>query len=357
MSPHVGGDAGRPCEDAGRGAGTLYTYDWGGHVLVEPDRPVPADQIASQLTELGRRGASGAFEITGQPGGNVYLRNGYLVWAESSAVPDLGTRLIRSRRLPPPVWDQIARDDGPDGTIGATLVARDFLTRAELERLLQSIVLDTLLALTKPFAGECRVTGFSFVPQRSHWAETVLAMDVAMVRRYLDHMAQQLAWYDVSPRECPRWPAGWRPETVVNSGQRAVACLIDGRTTVSELAWRGGLSLHETMASVGQLAHKGVCRLPVPDAVPAPPVPAGDGALAGDGAPAGRPGSAGPCVAAAQPAPAQRCADPERPERLTRPALPRRGPLTGTGATPQVRATPLELGLLQRVRQGLERMA
>jgi hypothetical protein len=284
--------------------------------LVEPGWPIPADQIpadhtARDLAELGRRGASGAVEITGQPGGIVYLRNGYVVWAESPAVPDLRTRLIRSRRLPSAVWDQIARDDGPAGTVGAALVARNLLTRAELERLLQSIVLDALLALTAPFAGECRVTGLWFIPQRSHWADTVLAMDVSMVRRYLDHMTQQLAWYEVTPRWCPQWPAGKPTATLINSGQRAIATLIDGRTTVSELVWNFGLSLHETMASVGQLVHAGMCTLPIREAVPECPARAG---------------------------------------------LPRRGPLTEARATTHVRATPLEFGLLQRVRQGLQQM-
>ncbi len=290
---------------------------------------IASAQVATELAELGQRGVSGAMEITGHPGGIVYVRNGYLVWAESPAVPDLGTRLIGSGRLPSGAWDQIAREDGPDGTIGATLVSRDFLTRAELERLLQSVVLDALLALTKPFAGECRVTGFRFVPRRSHWAETVLAMDVTMVRRYLDHMTQLLAWYDVSPRGCPQWPDERPRETLVNVGQRTVARLIDGRTTVSELAWRGGLSLHETMASVGQLVHTGLCIF----RAPGPPAPGNHLALAERLAPAGR------------------CAVPDRPR------LPRRGPVAGSAATPQVRATPLELGLLQRVRQGLEGMA
>ncbi len=305
---------------------------------------VATDQIATTLTELGRRGASGAMEITGHPGGIVYVRNGYLVWAESPAAPDLGARLIGSGRLPSGAWDQIAREDGPDGTIGATLVSRDFLTRAELERLLQSVVLDALLALTKPFAGECRVTGFRFVPQRSHWAETVLAMDVAMVRRYLDHMTQLLAWYDVSPRGCPQWPDGRPQETLVNVGQRAVARLIDGRTTVSEMAWQGGLSLHETMASVGQLVHAGLCIFPAPG----PPAPGKHLALAEHFVPAGH------CAPPGHTVPAGCRAVPERPAR---PGLPRRGPAAGSAATPQVRAKPLELGLLQRVRQGLEGMA
>jgi hypothetical protein len=251
-------------------------------------------------------------EIEGQPSGIVYLRHGRLAFAESPAVPDLGTRLIRSRRLPPGVWDQIARDHHPDGAVGAALVGRALITRAELQRLLRSIMFDSLLALTAPFAGECSVTGIWLAPQRSHWAQTVLAMDVASARRYLEHMTQQLAWYDVTPRWRPQWSAVSHPEALMNSGQRAIASLIDGRTTVGDLAWRGGLSLHETMESVGQLVHAGTCTLPAPHAVPEPPA---------------------------------------------RARLPRRAELTEARATPRVRATPLELGLLQRVRQGLERMA
>ena len=292
--------------------------------MVEFGQLIPADQIASELAGLGRSGTSGAVEIDGQPRGIVYLRHGRLTFAASPAVPDLGTRLIRSRRLLPDVWDQIARDHRTDGGVGAALVGRGLVTQAELQRLVQSIALDALLALTAPFAGECAVTGIWLAPQRSHWAETLLAMDVASVRRYIDHMTQQLAWYDVNPRWCPQWSAHAHPTALVNSGQRAIASLIDGRTTVRELAWRGGLSLHETMESVGQLLHAGMCTRPERPA--RPELPAG----------------------------------PERPEQSERPqpaALPRRDQPTAARVTTQARATPLEFGLLQRVRQGLERMA
>ena len=91
----------------------------------------------------------------------------------------------------------------PDGATGSALVGRGIVTAAELQRLLQSIALDALLALTTPFAGECAVAGIWFAPQRSHWAEAVLAMDVASVRTYLDHMTQRLAWYDIPATRVP----------------------------------------------------------------------------------------------------------------------------------------------------------
>jgi hypothetical protein len=150
------------------------------------------------------------------------------------------------------------------------------------------------------------------------------------VRRYLDHMTQRLTWYEITPRWCPQWWPGRTTETLVNSGLWTVAGLIDGRSTVSELAWRGGLALHETMASVGHLVQAGMCTLPAPDLVP------------GDSTPSGDPGPAG------------HAAVPEHPVQAP---LPRRSPVTDASATSGTRATPLEFGLLQRVRQGLDRMA
>ena len=305
--------------------------------MAEIGPPIPADQIASELAVLAQGEASGAVEINGQPGGIVYLNAGRLTFAESPAVPDLGTRLIRSGRIQPEVWDQLARESRSDGAIGSALVARGIVTAAELQRLLQSITLDALLALTTPFAGECAVAGIWFAPQRSHWAEAVLAMDVVSVRTYLDHMTQRLAWYDVPARGCPRLSGAGHPEGLVHRDQQAIVGQIDGRTTVAELAWRGGFALHETVESVGRLVHAGMCTVAPPDTAAGPDtVPAPDTAAGPDTVPAAAgEGGAGPAVT----------------------ELPRRGPDRDDLPADLARATPLDLGLLQRVRQALQHMS
>lgn len=298
----------------------------------------PVDRVLNELARLGRRAATGAVEISGRPGGIFYLNQGRLTFAESPGVPDLGTRLVGSGRVAPDVWGQIVRESPPgspgvpDGVPGSALAGRGIITATELQRLLQSIALDALLALTMPFAGECSVSGLWFMTQRSHWAETVLAMDIGSVRDYIDHMAQRLAWYDVSPRWCPRWSGPGRPEALVNAVQRAVANRMDGHTAVSELACQGGLALHDTMDAVGQLVHAGHCTVPAPDPV-----------LALAGAPADVPVLADALGSPVAPQPA-------------RSALPHRAPLTDERAARAAQADPLDLALLQRVRQGLERM-
>lgn len=318
--------------------GFIQGVTGGGRILAELGWEAPVDRVLNELARLGRSAATGAVEISGRPGGIFYLNQGRLTFAESPGVPDLGTRLVGSGRVAPDVWDQIVRESPPgspgvpDGAPGAALAGRGIITAAELQRLLQSITLDALLALTMPFVGKCSVRGLWFMTQRSHWAETVLAMDIGSVRDYIDHMAQRLAWYDVSPRWCPQWSGPGRPEALVNAAQRAVASRMDGYTAVSELAWQGGLALHDTMDAVGQLVHAGHCTVPAPDPV-----------LALAGAPAD------------VPVLAHGLGSPDAPQPAHS-ALPHRAPLTDERVAGTAQADPLDLALLQRVRQGLERM-
>lgn len=296
--------------------------------MAESGRPAPADRSASELAGLARRGASGAIEISGRPGGIIYLNRGRLTFAESPAVPDLGTRLVRSGRLQPEAWDRLIRQSRPDGAVAAALIAGGIATEAGLQQLLQSVTLDAMLALTTPFAGQGSVAGTWFAPRRSHWAEAVLAMDVTSVQAYLEHMTQRLAWYNVTSRWCPRLSGAGRPDWLVHRDQRAIVGRIDGRTTVGELAWRGGFALHETMESVGRLVHAGLCTVTVPDAAPvgSAPVPV---------------------------PPAARGIVPE-PARAS---LPQRSHPGDGGLPPLTRATRMDFALLQRVRQGLQQMS
>ena len=73
----------------------------------------PAEQLANELNMLAHNGASGALRIVGRPGGVVYLKNGYLTYAETSAVPDLGTRLVRSGCLTADDWRQVSQAGQP----------------------------------------------------------------------------------------------------------------------------------------------------------------------------------------------------------------------------------------------------
>ncbi len=145
-------------------------------------------------------------EIAGDPGGTIYVRNGRLTFAESPAVPDLRARLLSSQRVSAQQWKQATEAGGARSSIGALLVGRGLLTRPELHALLRSMVLDTLLALTVPRVKEPVVTRARFTTGRSHWAETVLSLEVRAMLAELERKAGQLAWHNVPTGGRPRLP-------------------------------------------------------------------------------------------------------------------------------------------------------
>src|SRR4051812_12763154 len=96
-------------------------------------------RTSAELSLLAQQRASGALEIVGNPGGMVFLSGGYLTYAESPAIPDLRTRLIRSQRISVDQWNEIAASDGNRGGVGALLVSGDVVSRNELRDLLWSV--------------------------------------------------------------------------------------------------------------------------------------------------------------------------------------------------------------------------
>src|ERR1700686_3544029 len=92
-------------------------------------------QISAELALLTQQRSSGALEILGNPGGMVFLSGGYLTYAESPSIPDLRTRLIRSKRISVDRWNEIFASDQAHGGVGALLVSGDVISRAELRDL------------------------------------------------------------------------------------------------------------------------------------------------------------------------------------------------------------------------------
>jgi len=107
------------------------------------------DWVADELAALASRSASGALQVSGEPGGTIYLSDGCLAFAESPGVPDLGSRLVNSRRLGVDQWRQANRDGHPDACAGDLLMRRGLIDEAEWQALLQSAALDALVGLAR----------------------------------------------------------------------------------------------------------------------------------------------------------------------------------------------------------------
>lgn len=200
-------------------------------------------------------------EISGYPGGIIYLSAGCLCFAESAAVPDLGSRLTRPRRISDDQWKWLLDIAGPAGDIGAHLLDHGLLTRDELRALLWSITLDALVALVAPLSAEPSVASTRFWPERPHWAGSVLRLDPASAWAEAGSKAARLAWQHISVLDRPRLCSLNRPWAVVEHSQWAVACQIDGSATVRELAWRTGLAVCDVAEWVCDLARAGLCTL------------------------------------------------------------------------------------------------
>jgi hypothetical protein len=223
---------------------------------------------------LAQQRASGALEIAGNPGGMVFLSGGYLTYAESPAIPDLRTRLIRSQRISAEAWNEIIASDGARGGVGALLVSEDVVSRSELRKLLWSVALDALVALTLPVrAGP--LAGVRFWPRRSPWVGSLLRLDVASVWDDVSRKAERLMRREIPAEGCPQLRPMTRPWAVVNSEQWAVAWQFDGLATVRDVAWRNGYALYDTLEWVGDLVQAGLCTVVPPTGIaPAVTAPA-----------------------------------------------------------------------------------
>ena len=203
--------------------------------------------------------ASGALEISGNPGGSVFLSGGYLTFAESPAVPDLRSRLISSQRLSTEQWNQVAEANHAHGGVGTLLVSREIITINDLRALLWSITVDALVALATPLSAELDAVGFKFWPRRSPWVGSLLRLDVASLLADVELRAERLAVHNIPAEAHPRWCDLSHPWAVVRNEQWAVACQSDGVVTVKDLAWRNGFSLCDAMEWVGELVQSGLC--------------------------------------------------------------------------------------------------
>jgi hypothetical protein len=223
-------------------------------------------QIAGEFARLAQQRASGALEIGGSPGGTIFMSGGYLAFAETSAVPDLRSRLISSQRLSASQWREVMDSEQAHG-VGTLLVSREIITINELRALLRSITLDALVALAAlPPSAEPPAVGVRFWPRRSHWVGSLLRLDIASQWADAGQRAQRLALRGIPADARPQPRDLDRPWAVVRDGPWMVACQADGQTTVKDLAWRNGFPLCDALDWVGDLVQAGLCSLAAPDA-------------------------------------------------------------------------------------------
>lgn len=280
----------------------------------EPDPPArlggrPGPQVTAVLESLARQCASGVLEIDGNPAGVIYLDRGQITYAQASWAPDLAARFCASQQPPADVRAVLlagdpdgrgpagrspagrgaagrgAADHGDHGDHGEdgrgeddggpagdaprdhdpVTILLNWLSRAELQALLRSVIVDAVLALTVPLSGDATVSGIRFEAPRSHWASAFARLPLDSVREEAVCRAARLARYPVSRTSTVSLRDMDRDSMVLTREQWAIASRIGRTSTVRDLAWRSGLALCDTIECVARLVRAGVCALgPVP---------------------------------------------------------------------------------------------
>jgi len=104
--------------------------------------------------------------VHGNPAGTVYFDRGQIAFARASWIPDLSARLLGALAPTAQSRDLLIDGDRPDRDICTLLLQQEDLTRAELQKILRSVVVDAVLVLTIPMDQDSFVAGIRFVPGR-----------------------------------------------------------------------------------------------------------------------------------------------------------------------------------------------
>jgi uncharacterized protein DUF4388 len=237
----------------------------------------PAPRVTTVLERLAAQRASGVLEIDGDPAGVIYLDEGQVTYAQASWVPDLAARFCASQQPPADVRALLLGGD-PGRDPGAVLLS--CVSRAELQALLRSAIVDAIIALTVPLAGSA-VSGIRFEAPRVHWASAFARLPLDAVCEEAVCRAARLARYQVSRASVVSLRDMDQGSMVLTREQWAIASRIGRTSTVRDLAWRSGLALCDTIECVGRLIRAGLCTLITPPAASAP-APTADAAGAAE---------------------------------------------------------------------------
>ncbi|MBB1245882.1 transcriptional regulator [Streptomyces durbertensis] len=237
------------------------------------------------MPSLRRLAADRATGVLYSDVGAVYLTDGEVVHAESSAAPGLDELLARGGRLAADCWQQAVRDGGARGGIARRLVDSGRLSRGELEICHLFALFDAAFFVLDASPGAVR-----FRAGAGHWLGPIRAVPAGAVerevrrrRRLLDRLWPHPA-VDTSPvRRLPE-PSTGPGRGRVPRRQRDVLELADGTRTPYAIARQLGRPAFHTLVDVRRLAAAGRVATP-PPATPPPRVPPAAPASAGAAVP------------------------------------------------------------------------
>ncbi|GIE29862.1 hypothetical protein Ait01nite_029070 [Actinoplanes italicus] len=213
------------------------------------------------LTQVAGARQTGALMVGGHPGGTVYVLEGRVIYAESSAAPGVGELLTSSGRLAGRTW-QNALDLGTStARVGRLLVEQGHLTQGELELCVLGATYDAAY-----FVLADRSAPTEFVPGATHWLGPVVHIDAIAVDRevrrrigLLDEICPN-PLIDVSPVIPVTRPP--RERVTLTAPQWELLVQADGQRTPADLAQLLGRAGYAIIQELRRMAAAGLIELP-----------------------------------------------------------------------------------------------
>lgn len=221
-------------------------------------KAVPPRRTLSQLASAGE---TGALFVEGEPGGVVYLTDGWVSYVETPASPGIGELLTTSGRLPALVWEAAAASGEEAGPL---LVAQGHLTQGELELCTLGAIYDAAFFVLSPAPARIR-----FEAGERHWLGPVCQVDATVLGRELTRRRKLLddahPSSDVDTGRLVAVPRAPTPRLVLTAPQWELIVHCDGHRTASDLARLLGRAGYTTLLELRRLAAAGLVTATPPE--------------------------------------------------------------------------------------------
>jgi len=218
--------------------------------LEQTSLPAAVQQAASAY-------GSGAMQVSGVPGGVIYLSGGQVSYIDTPAAPGLDTLVVRSGRVCDHDWLAAFDAGHVDREVGHVLVSQGLLGRRELEVFTLSAVFDAALCVLPMTEGAYR-----FRPEARHWLGAIRPVGVDMLMRevarrqaMLDRLAGPALAQTTVPSPVRRLRGG---RVTVTARQWAVLMHANGQRTIRDLAWTLGRGVFGVTVEVHRLIARGL---------------------------------------------------------------------------------------------------
>ncbi|MEV5978656.1 transcriptional regulator [Streptomyces sp. NPDC052114] len=221
--------------------------------------PAPGPVLPTRCSMLVRLAMEGATGALVRDAGTVYLADGRVIHAESTASPGVDVLLTAGGRLPRAVWDAAVKRAGPGRTVSRILLDGGHLRPGELEICLTAALFDAALFALAPGGSPARFR--HGVAHRMGMPRPVPAAAVERETRRRRELLDRL-WpgpvIDTAP-VVPRPAAAGR---WVPPRQRTLLDLADGSHTPADLSRLLGRPAFHVLLEVRRLAVAGLVDVP-----------------------------------------------------------------------------------------------